>query len=338
MQDLRTGGSSYPTTFACERLNPSTFLIVENDQYGEHPFIYAKIYQVPPLMVISDTGCGGGSNARGPFSDTLRTFLETQPISANENKPLNPRTLDGKTLLHYLIICTHCHYDHILGIPSFLAVAPVIVASSHRKSFIESDLPKHSLCHYLNVPTPEYVVSYWAGDMEQLIYERSPLGLQVLHTPGHTPDELAWYDEVERHLYVGDSFYERIARDKSYTQAIIFPTEGNIIEYMRSLEKMVEFVAQKNQEPGKAPLKVGCGHVTCSIDGRELLDTVQKYFWDIIGGSVPVKETMERRGEAHCLWQEEGEAVRFSLQAPRRLVDEAREHFHRGPSTARMQC
>lgn len=267
----------------------------------------------------------------GPPSDTLRNFLETFSIPDNGKKPLNPRKPTGEPTLSYLIICTHCHYDHILGIPCFEEVSPIILASSNDKSFIEDDLPKHSLCSDLNVPTPEYVISYWAADMEKITYNELPLGIQVLHTPGHTPDELAWYDEAERHLFVGDSFYERVAADNLYTQAIVFPKEGDIIVYMQSLEKLLSFVHQENQRHHNSDVRVGCGHVTSRADGLEILKEVQRYFWDVIDGIIPVIESSERRGEMYDLWQKDGDA-RFSLLAPRRLVADARRHFSRGPS------
>lgn len=49
---------SPPTSsFTASRVNPSTFLIVERDLYGEHPFIYVKIHPDKPVIVLSDTGC-----------------------------------------------------------------------------------------------------------------------------------------------------------------------------------------------------------------------------------------------------------------------------------------
>lgn len=327
---VETDNTPYPTVFSCTRLNSSTFLIVESDRYDEHPFIYAKIYQHPSLIVLSDTGCGGGHRQASRLPpDTLRNFLETYPVVDNGNKPLNPHLHEGPAF-SYLIIETHCHYDHILGIPSFSEAAPVILASSHEKSFIQADLPKHSLCEDLGVPTPDYVVSYWAADMENIVYQRSSLHIQILHTPGHTPDELAWYDRSERWLYVGDSFYERMASDQTYTQAIIFPREGSIIDYMRSMGRLTSFVEKENIDDKKSRVRIGCGHVTASADGQEVLSKVQKYFWDVIDGAVMVRESTQKRGEIHDLWQEDGEP-QFSLMAPRRLIRDARRHFERGP-------
>ena len=98
--------------FNCSRINDDTFLIVESDVFKENPFIYAKIYTIPPLIILSDTGCGGRYVDAGKTHTTaLRDFLEVVPISANDDKPLNPRDEKGKPEKGYFIICTHCHYD-----------------------------------------------------------------------------------------------------------------------------------------------------------------------------------------------------------------------------------
>lgn len=91
-----------PAYFTGSRLNNSTFRIVENDEYKEIPFIYAKVY--PSAIVLIDTGCGGPS---GDASDSLKIFLETHPLSDNGNLPINHCSKP------YIIISTHCHFDHI---------------------------------------------------------------------------------------------------------------------------------------------------------------------------------------------------------------------------------
>lgn len=194
-----------------------------------------------------------------------------------------------------------------------------------------NDLPERSQCRWIGIHTPSYTISHWAKDFESISFANVSLGVQILHTPGHTPDELAWYDAVERHLYVGDTFYERVAEDGAYTTAILFPTEGNVIDYMRTLDKLLDFVVARNAEPGKPPVKLGCGHITSSADGEEILLAVRKYFWDLIGGKIPVKSAGAKRGEIYDLWQEHGEP-RFSVDGPRRLIIDARRHYKMGPS------
>jgi glyoxylase-like metal-dependent hydrolase (beta-lactamase superfamily II) len=263
------------TSFFCTKLNATTFLIIEDDSYSEQPHIYVKIY--PQVIFISDTGCNSPRQKNKAIT-SLRHYLETFPAAANNNSPLNP---DG--LKPYLILCTHCHYDHILGIPSFIsssspAATPrtTILASAHSKSFIQDDLPAHSLCKYMHIPTPSYPISHWATHLEYLSYTPPsplppqdpesplPLRIQLLHIPGHTPDSLAWYDIDAHHLYIGDMFYARTrsrafpspfpvsgSTDElpSFTDAsIIFPPEGSWIDYMSSLTLLLSFIQHRNLE------------------------------------------------------------------------------------------
>ena len=311
------------SSFICSRLNSTTFVIHENDKFEEHPFIYVKVYDEPPILVLSDTGCGGCAD-EDSHSKNLREYLETCPIDSNHGQPLNPLNLSGKGSKKYMIICTHCHYDHILGLEQFKEESTEIIAAAGGKQFIENDLPEHSLCKSLGILPPRYQITHWAQDYETLSCNGESLDLQVIHTPGHTPDELAWYDQEERHLYVGDSFYERVAEDKSYEQAILFPKEGSLTDYTTSLEKLLSFVEAKNvdHDAHKGRVRIGCGHVTSSVDAEEVLLDVQKLFFNLLKDRVPVVESEQKRGEEFLTWREDGEP-RFSVAGPRRLVLEA---------------
>ncbi|KAI9821101.1 MAG: hypothetical protein M1827_003835 [Pycnora praestabilis] len=312
------------TCFTCTRLNPTTFKIEEDDKESEHPFIYARIFNEPSVIVLSDTGVGGLARDPTVQLKELRTFIETYPVAGNNHRPLNARISNGKTKHDYIIICSHCHYDHIGGIEQFRDASSAIVASSYSKEFITRDLATTSLCRFVGIPTPVYTVSRWVADFEYVAYCGKSLGLQIIHTPGHTPDELAFYDEEERWLYVGDTFYERV--DGDVETPIIFPKEGDLIQFMPTLNKLFAFVKAQNADTSKPRVKLGCGHITASADGEDIIDAVRQLFWDIIAGKVPVKKTSERRGEMVDLWQEDGEP-RFSVRGPRRLVQEARKHF-----------
>lgn len=311
--------------FDCSRVNSTTFVIHENDKYGEHPFIYVKIYAHPSVIILSDTGCGGPDKdreAQESSAESLKHFIETYPVI--NNTPLNPPGADGSVSKHYLIICTHCHYDHILGLSPFESSNPTLLASSFDPKFSEKDFAEHSLCNYLNIPAPNFSVSTWATDGEKLTYNGLPLDIQILHTPGHTPDELAWYDTSERHLYVGDSFYQRVAEDGSYEQAILFPKEGNWIHYLASLQKLRQFVESENQrEPDEAAVRVGCGHVTSDASAMVMLVEVESFFRRILAGKVPIVKEESKRGEVYATWKEDGPS-RYSVEAPIRLAHEAR--------------
>jgi glyoxylase-like metal-dependent hydrolase (beta-lactamase superfamily II) len=100
------GASTPSTCFNCQRLNSTTFIIIEDDKWRESPLIYVKIYS--SVVVLIDTGCGGASRDPDVQLHSLRRFIETYPVAANGSEPLNP---SGER--DYVVICTHCHYDHI---------------------------------------------------------------------------------------------------------------------------------------------------------------------------------------------------------------------------------
>lgn len=104
-------GSEYhrKAAFKATRLTPSTFVIEEYaDIYDEHPLIYAKLCSEINTIVIVDTGCGGATNDQDVNLTSLRAFIETVPVADNGHQPLNE---GGK--MEYIVVLSHCHYDHI---------------------------------------------------------------------------------------------------------------------------------------------------------------------------------------------------------------------------------
>jgi glyoxylase-like metal-dependent hydrolase (beta-lactamase superfamily II) len=339
------------TSFVSRRINSSTFLVIEDDSYNEQPQIYIKIYD--NHLLITDTGCNSPRSKLASIT-SLRTYLETFPLPLNNYRPLNP---GGEK--KYVIICSHCHYDHILGIPQFLSANPTIIASSFDKSFILDDLPTSSLCKYMDIATPKYTISHWANHMQYFsLSPKTHFRIQFLHIPGHTPCSLSWYDIDEHHLYIGDTFYERkqstlisesprandtenVPNSSDLEGAIIFPQEGgNWIQYMSSLEMLLSFVIHQNNvlerrhdsgHDGPPRVKVGAGHNTFAADAEVMIREVKELFERIIRGKVPVWRSWDKRGVLHDLWVEEDSAS-YSVVAPRRLMVEAREHFKLGDS------
>lgn len=164
------------TSFVSRRLNSSTFVISEDDKYGELPYIYVKLYA--KFLIITDTGCNSPRDKTIRIT-SLRQFIEEYPIPTYNNRSLNPR---GEK--PYIIIFTHCHYDHILGLSDFLSSKPTIVASENGKSFILTDLPTNSLCKYMDVSTPTYEVSHWAHQLEYFSMHNTHFRIQFIQIPG----------------------------------------------------------------------------------------------------------------------------------------------------------
>ena len=48
-------------SFTTQRINKTTFVVREDDAYGEHPLIYVKLHPRAQICVLSDTGCDEAS-------------------------------------------------------------------------------------------------------------------------------------------------------------------------------------------------------------------------------------------------------------------------------------
>ncbi|KAK8166314.1 beta-lactamase-like protein [Phyllosticta citrichinensis] len=337
--------SSASSSFSARRLNRSTFVIAEDDRFGAHPLLYAKLHPLLPVLILSNTGSGVPRDSSVEVYK-LRQFLEEYPIPDNGGQPLNPRTSNGLPERHYYVIINHCHYDRIGAVeqfptpPSTSATSSgysTVVASGNAPSFITGNLAEHSLCNLLRRPVPDYRPSKWAKDGEQLCHDGQKLDITAIHAPGHLPDEMAWYDHQERWLYVGDTFYERGEDD----MAIVFAREGDLVDYMSTLRKLLSFVRLQNEyaiaeglneydHEGYGAAKrvtASCGRSTSVADAESSLVAVIALFDKLFADKVPVTETIMYRGDEYYTWMEGGDDVKYSIVAPRRMVDEARKQF-----------
>jgi glyoxylase-like metal-dependent hydrolase (beta-lactamase superfamily II) len=288
-----------PTCFTAQRLNQTTFLIVEDDKYHEQPFIYVKIQ--PKAIIVIDIGCGGASKNPDAQLKSLRGFIETYPVESNDDSPLNP---DGTKA--YVVILTHCHFDHIGAIEQFNDLPhSTIWASGYDIPFVSDPdlLPTHSLCKFVGMDTPHFKVTHWANDGENV----TDSGLVIYQTPGHTPDELAVWDGDERVLFAGDSAYE--------WAPIIFPVEGDIEAYRESLKKMLLFVRGNNRKDGEERdckrVSIACGHITKDADAEELLDEILEFLCMVERGEVESKAWRQFRGEEEVIYERDDSKLSF---------------------------
>jgi hypothetical protein len=119
---------------------------------------------------------------------------------------------------------------------------------------------------------------------------------------------------ISDNLYVGDSFYE--LNSKTVSTQIIFPLEGDWIDYMQSLRTLFSFVMEQNSKDTEARrVRIGCAHITSSADGEEIVRAVHALFIKIIEEKVTVVAIKEQRGEICDLWMEYSGA-RFSVRSP----------------------
>jgi hypothetical protein len=161
------------------------------------------------------------------------------------------------------------------------------------------------------------------------------LPITTLHTPGHTPDSLTWYDEDERVLYIGDSFYEQESPDsrnapwgREKPAPILFPNEGDLMDWWRRVNMLVAFVEEKNGEEGEKKVMLSAGHVTVGVDALACLLDVKEFMRRVLANEVPFEEQPQKRGERFGFWSEEG--GRFSLGAPLSVVQGEEDDSQRG--------
>ncbi len=259
--------------FSVEKINESTHLIIQNDKDFEFPYIYVKQYPEFPLSVVIDTGCGS-QNSKATKGDTtieLKDFIE-------QNIPL-----EGDH--HFMVVSSHCHFDHIGGMEAFYRSGASIVASGFNKSFVAPEnLAANSLCDAFGTVTPKYTYDVFATQNERLRYQGVDLGLMTLHTPGHTPDSMAIYDEDERWIFTGDTLYKRLVRlpwGDIQDVPIVLPLQGNWKDFVASVTELLDFVNKHDQ--GAAPekrIRLSAGHTTSGeLAGQTIqgaLDLIQR--------------------------------------------------------------
>lgn len=116
------------------------------------------------------------------------------------------------------IVITHLHPDHILGVNPLQAhLGGTIPVAAHR----------HTAAALEDIQVDHFIED---GEVITLDGE-PPLELQALHTPGHARGHLCFYDADRGALLTGDNIV-------GVGSVLIDPPEGNMRDYLDSLERM----------------------------------------------------------------------------------------------------
>lgn len=125
------------------------------------------------------------------------------------------RALGDRPLRRVLV--THGHGDHASGIPALRARWPAIEAGR------------------------------WPGLADGAIVRAGDVTLTVIHTPGHAPDHICFWDGERRELYAGDMVIE------GSTVMIPAGRGGNLRDYLASLERLAA-LGPARVFPGHGPV------------------------------------------------------------------------------------
>lgn len=273
------------------------------------------------VIVLSDAGCG----------TSVKNTEYTNTGDVHDCKYWNLQTVLQCTInpggkLPCLVMTSHCHFDHILGIgvlpptdsdPRHGDVSErqgpptTVLSSAFDKDYIHpwEHLCCHSLVKAFDAVCPYYSIGIWAEDNDHVVYSPDgthrpiPTGIIVMQTPGHTPDSLAWYDADSHFLSVGDSFYEVSSHDTLHNKwgaeprgPIMFEEKSDLAAWWKSLDKVLQFTRRKNAEladqhagPGPTPrVCISASHVTtCSPDAEPFLLSIKAFMSRVLRAEVP---------------------------------------------------
>lgn len=259
--------------FEIYRIRPGVFAIYEPKQFEE---VISYLILGEKHAVLFDTGLGVGR-----ISTTVAK-LTSLPVT---------------------VINSHTHFDHVGGNAEFQEIWNRDLPYTHQNMRGESNaysrdaLAPERLCGALppGSKAESYSIRPWKSTHALQDGERVDLGgreLEVIFTPGHTPDSLALLDRRNGLLFTGDTFYPG--------PIYLFTPETDFAAYAQSVARLAALVPQiqlllpahnvpvaepsylrrlsdavQQVQSGKAQSQVVEGHQEYTFDGFSLLLAVE---------------------------------------------------------------
>ena len=232
-----------------EQLSARVWLVVEDDRFCEHPFMYVVLGD--RRTVVIDTGVGTAS-----YGDWLAGWLQKRGPEVAA-RPL-------------LVVNTHCHFDHVGSNASLAPRAEALAASGADTEFTTAAFDEArdaSLARQVGCAVAPFEVTRWLAHGERIaVGADEDDDLEVLHTPGHTPDSLCLWLRRERLLFVGDTLYP-------HATIILANRDSDLSQYAASLRVLGRFLEE--HAGGAADVKLACGHVDAGLPASAIAEVAQ---------------------------------------------------------------
>jgi glyoxylase-like metal-dependent hydrolase (beta-lactamase superfamily II) len=150
------------------------------------------------------------------------------------------------TALPVTVLNSHTHFDHVGGNREFEDVRsldePYSAASARGeiseelRAYAKDTLAEDRVCGSLpaGVTSRDYVIPTWQRAADVRDGERLDIGdrtVEVLRTPGHTPDSLCLLDIANGLLFTGDTYYSG--------EVFLWAPETVVTDYMASIARLV---------------------------------------------------------------------------------------------------
>ncbi len=170
----------------------------------------------------------------GGDADFILTTLKNQRI----------KTVDA-------VLLTHLHYDHAVAAN---AVAETFGAALlvHKDEYEFSRKFGYGDGLYASVSNPQFVVD---GD----VIEIGEYKLKVLHTPGHTPGSVCFYDEHKGLLFSGDTVFPNGSIGRTDLPG------GSYVQLHNSLKKLSRLTIKRLYPGHGAPVENGNWHIQMAL-------------------------------------------------------------------------
>lgn len=144
------------------------------------------------------------TNAYLIYDETTRKAVIIDP-GAEPKKVIE--TLEKQQLKLEKILLTHGHFDHIGAVEVLKQETQAkVIAHKNAPKYLEN--PSYNLSQMFMGGVVTTQADDYVEDGDEIRIDGSNLCFKVIAIPGHTLDGMAFYDEKNKEVYVGDSLFK----------------------------------------------------------------------------------------------------------------------------------